>query len=359
MEHTVVAHSNVNMRRSCHFCRLRKIRCSGQNICSACRERNIDCVYEAESSRGRPKNGIPGAGHVGFAAMASPDADVVPGGSNDVAPSGPTPRALARGDQSGSVRRYIYKPSPEEEASVEPVVRERPTIDLASIDLSSLQLFKKSEGLGSKLEGGGPRWGDDGELGEALGKVLSFLWQTYTEWRDSQGDFVQGVVDGLQESDYVKNNNLNVFVFANDNSQFFFTNWWESVIDDTAWFGILDKSYRVVVFETGWFARYGQGGYNNWCYGWWVTNPQWEHEWDDGDGRVAITYIGRTHNSSDKVPTAWQIYNTWDNESFPDIKPLLMQCNSTASWETTWMQSIWNSSAIHYGKGDDTYVWQP
>ncbi|KAF3921128.1 hypothetical protein ABW21_db0200748 [Orbilia brochopaga] len=52
-----VAHANVNMRRSCHFCRLRKIRCSGQNICSACRERNIDCVYEAEASKGRPKNG--------------------------------------------------------------------------------------------------------------------------------------------------------------------------------------------------------------------------------------------------------------------------------------------------------------
>ncbi|EWC47306.1 hypothetical protein DRE_03425 [Drechslerella stenobrocha 248] len=54
---TAVAHANVNMRRSCHFCRLRKIRCSGQNICSACRERNIDCVYEAEASKGRPKNG--------------------------------------------------------------------------------------------------------------------------------------------------------------------------------------------------------------------------------------------------------------------------------------------------------------
>ncbi|KAK6352388.1 hypothetical protein TWF730_009215 [Orbilia blumenaviensis] len=59
-----VAHSNVNMRRSCHFCRLRKIRCSGQNICSACRERNIDCVYEAEASKGRPKNGAPRGGRI-------------------------------------------------------------------------------------------------------------------------------------------------------------------------------------------------------------------------------------------------------------------------------------------------------
>ena len=43
------------MRRSCHFCRSRKIRCSGQSICSACRERNIDCVYGREGSKGRPK----------------------------------------------------------------------------------------------------------------------------------------------------------------------------------------------------------------------------------------------------------------------------------------------------------------
>lgn len=43
------------MRRSCGFCRSRKIRCSGQNICSACRERNIDCVYGREGSKGRPR----------------------------------------------------------------------------------------------------------------------------------------------------------------------------------------------------------------------------------------------------------------------------------------------------------------
>ncbi|KAL8641986.1 MAG: hypothetical protein Q9228_001280 [Teloschistes exilis] len=43
------------MRRSCNFCRSRKIRCSGQTICSACSERNIDCVYAREASKGRPK----------------------------------------------------------------------------------------------------------------------------------------------------------------------------------------------------------------------------------------------------------------------------------------------------------------
>ncbi|KAI9780890.1 MAG: hypothetical protein M1816_002636 [Peltula sp. TS41687] len=43
------------MRRSCHFCRSRKIRCSGQSKCDACRERSIDCVYGTEALKGRPR----------------------------------------------------------------------------------------------------------------------------------------------------------------------------------------------------------------------------------------------------------------------------------------------------------------
>ena len=47
--------STHTLRRSCHFCRTRKIRCSGESICEACRERSHDCVYDAETARGRPK----------------------------------------------------------------------------------------------------------------------------------------------------------------------------------------------------------------------------------------------------------------------------------------------------------------
>lgn len=43
------------IRKSCHFCRSRKIRCSGQRICAACRARNLDCVYGREASKGRPR----------------------------------------------------------------------------------------------------------------------------------------------------------------------------------------------------------------------------------------------------------------------------------------------------------------
>ncbi|KAA8651638.1 Zn(II)2Cys6 transcription factor domain-containing protein [Aspergillus tanneri] len=48
------------LRRSCIFCRTRKIRCSGGHICAACRERNLDCVYSPEARKGRPRRrGLP------------------------------------------------------------------------------------------------------------------------------------------------------------------------------------------------------------------------------------------------------------------------------------------------------------
>ncbi|CAF9915050.1 MAG: hypothetical protein ALECFALPRED_009962 [Alectoria fallacina] len=55
LQHETGPAQQPSMRRSCGFCRSRKIRCSGQNICSACRERNIDCVYGREGSKGRPR----------------------------------------------------------------------------------------------------------------------------------------------------------------------------------------------------------------------------------------------------------------------------------------------------------------
>ncbi|KAA8649451.1 hypothetical protein EYZ11_007754 [Aspergillus tanneri] len=50
-----------SLRRSCIFCRARKIRCSGGHICSACRERNINCVYGPEARKGRPRRKQPSA----------------------------------------------------------------------------------------------------------------------------------------------------------------------------------------------------------------------------------------------------------------------------------------------------------
>ncbi|KAJ5578094.1 uncharacterized protein N7459_007058 [Penicillium hispanicum] len=44
------------LRRSCNLCRTRKIACSGEQICSSCRERGVECVYDLEGSKGRPRS---------------------------------------------------------------------------------------------------------------------------------------------------------------------------------------------------------------------------------------------------------------------------------------------------------------
>lgn len=42
-------------RRSCAFCRARKIKCSNETICEACRRQGTDCIYDFELPR--PKAG--------------------------------------------------------------------------------------------------------------------------------------------------------------------------------------------------------------------------------------------------------------------------------------------------------------
>ncbi|KAH7193625.1 uncharacterized protein B0J16DRAFT_301308 [Fusarium flagelliforme] len=44
------------LRRSCAFCRARKIKCSNDTICEACRKQGVDCIYDFESSRGKGRN---------------------------------------------------------------------------------------------------------------------------------------------------------------------------------------------------------------------------------------------------------------------------------------------------------------
>ncbi|KAI1812328.1 hypothetical protein GGS20DRAFT_558531 [Poronia punctata] len=39
------------LRKSCSFCRARKIKCSNETICEACRKQNVDCVYDFEPYR--------------------------------------------------------------------------------------------------------------------------------------------------------------------------------------------------------------------------------------------------------------------------------------------------------------------
>ncbi|KAJ1711808.1 hypothetical protein NYO67_6093 [Aspergillus flavus] len=43
-------------RRSCRFCRTRKLRCSGTSQCSACKDRQLECVYDqVMAPKGRPE----------------------------------------------------------------------------------------------------------------------------------------------------------------------------------------------------------------------------------------------------------------------------------------------------------------
>lgn len=44
------------LRRSCAFCRARKIKCSNETICEACRKQGADCIYDFEPPRPKVRN---------------------------------------------------------------------------------------------------------------------------------------------------------------------------------------------------------------------------------------------------------------------------------------------------------------
>ncbi|RGP70542.1 transcription factor [Fusarium longipes] len=44
------------LRRSCAFCRARKIKCSNETICEACRKQGVDCIYDFDSPRAKGRN---------------------------------------------------------------------------------------------------------------------------------------------------------------------------------------------------------------------------------------------------------------------------------------------------------------
>lgn len=59
--------SKHRLRRSCAFCRARKIKCSNEAICEACRRQGADCIYDFEPTRPKVRNsshdsdsGLPG-----------------------------------------------------------------------------------------------------------------------------------------------------------------------------------------------------------------------------------------------------------------------------------------------------------
>lgn len=50
--------SRHRLRRSCAFCRARKIKCSNDTICEACRRQGADCIYDFEPPRPKTRNSL-------------------------------------------------------------------------------------------------------------------------------------------------------------------------------------------------------------------------------------------------------------------------------------------------------------
>lgn len=70
------APATTDRRRSCRFCRSRKLRCSGASVCSACKDRQIECVYDQGGPKGRPR--VSGARTTGrlVAGQPAPEPDM-------------------------------------------------------------------------------------------------------------------------------------------------------------------------------------------------------------------------------------------------------------------------------------------
>ncbi|KAK6507535.1 hypothetical protein TWF481_005966 [Arthrobotrys musiformis] len=243
--------------------------------------------------------------------------------------------------------KFTFSHPPEDVEEVE--VKERPTVDLSTIRVSPNDLFKIRKppsgpaGGVEKLDTD-PRGGEDGKLGAAIGKILYELFESYQDWANNQGAFVSALLDRTMDEEEVWSNRLSVMIFANPCAEYFFINHTYVDIDNTAWFGVLDRCYTMVVFEAGWFVRYGKGGWINWGFGW---NG---NEVDNGQ-RVAITYTGYNHSPGACGPQAILDYDGSSGHNIAGIRPMVMQSSST-SWDNTrWIASRWGERNEHWGQG--------
>ncbi|KAK6347938.1 hypothetical protein TWF718_005758 [Orbilia javanica] len=260
-------------------------------------------------------------------------------------PSGGIPTGNATEDLAQFICNQPSEGPSQESSSKAP--KDLSAFELPSVKPSELFTF------GQKPDLGEPGFDDDGELGAKVGEILHALFEGYRDWVNNQGDFVQELVSQVSNLDSVKNYHLNVFVFSDKKSQFFFTNPCWIVIDDEAWFGLLDKSYQLVIFQSGWFSRHGDPGWCNWGYSWWYNTDEGDcghYEYDEHN-QVAIIRDGSIYDSS-KATSAAYVYGTWDEYDFPTIKPMLMDNSTTPTWETEYMESNWGNDVIWCGRGN-------
>ncbi|RVD89814.1 uncharacterized protein DFL_000805 [Arthrobotrys flagrans] len=228
---------------------------------------------------------------------------------------------MASTDASSAQReRFTYSHSPEE---------------ISEAEASGLRVVLK------KLDTD-PRGREDGELGAAIGKIFYELFESYQDWANNQGEFVSALLDRTMDEDEVWSNRLSVMIFANPRAEYFFINHTYIDIDNTAWFGILDRCYTMVVFEAGWLVRYGSGGCINWGFSWngnEVGNVQ----------RVAITYTGHNYKSGACGLQAILDKDGAINHDFGQLRSMVMEFSST-SWDNTrWIASRWDEKTEHWG----------
>ncbi|KAK6336758.1 hypothetical protein TWF718_009548 [Orbilia javanica] len=247
--------------------------------------------------------------------------------------------------------KFIFSHPPPEEETVEETVdvKPKPSIDLSTVKVSPSDLFKirrpppGPSGAVEQLDTD-PTGGEDGKLGAAIGKILYQLFESYQDWANNQGFFVSSLLDQTMDEEEVWSNRYSVMIFANPNAEFFFVNHTYINIDNTAWFGILDRCYTMVVFEAGWFVRYGSGGWINWGFSW------YGNEADNGQ-RVAITYTGYNYKGGACGP--WDILNKdgATNHDIGQLRPMVME-SSSKSWDNTrWIASRWGERNEHWGTG--------
>ncbi|KAK6519438.1 hypothetical protein TWF281_003272 [Arthrobotrys megalospora] len=274
--------------------------------------------------------------------MSSADADSTKPGPDKAGKMIKDPEAASKGPF-----KCTHPPEDISEESSTKVVKKRPTIDLASINVSPSDLFKQRFDIDPR---GGSGAKESGKIGAEIGKILYELWQSYEDWVDNQGDFVQSLLDSILDNDEVINARRSVMIFAEDRAEFFFVNATYYDVDDSAWFGILDKTYHIAVFEAGWFVRHGSGGWSNWGYGWWGSGDQYEK--DDGQ-RVAITYTGDTYDYCPYSAHAILDYDRTSNHDIAGIRPMVMESSSVAPWDTWWIYGAWQTPGINTD-GQDT-----
>ncbi|KAK6356059.1 hypothetical protein TWF718_000433 [Orbilia javanica] len=99
------------------------------------------------------------------------------------------------------------------------------------------------------------------EVGAKIGEIGRKIWDALSDFEKKKGDFPRHLVDRLME----EFPNMNVAVFHNQNSKYYFVNGthYHFEVSGPLW---LTFGYEAWVFECGYLRRYGDAGWENWTF---------------------------------------------------------------------------------------------